>query len=279
MTIKEILTLAVEILREANIQEPIQKARILLAFTIKKSKEYLITHDTDEISSQVVEQYKEYVIRLKNNEPLQYITGQQEFMKMNFNVNNNVLIPRQDTEILVEEVLELCKNIENAEILDLCTGSGIIAISIYNNVSKANVYASDISKEALKIAKQNNKNLKTEVKFIESNLFENIKQKFNIIVSNPPYIKTKVIELLDKEVQKEPIIALDGGKDGLKFYREIINNAHKFLKPNGYLCLEIGYDQKQEVIDIIKQTNEYKDIYSKKDLAGNDRIVICKKEK
>ena len=120
--------------------------------------------------------------------------------------------------------------------------------------------------------------IKDNIKFIKSDLFQNIKEKFEIIVSNPPYIKTDIIKRLEKEVQKEPRIALDGGVDGLYFYRKIINEAYKFLNSGGYLCLEIGFDQKEEVIDLIKSTNKYTEIYSKKDLAGNDRIIICKKK-
>lgn len=198
-------------------------------------------------------------------------------MKLNFTVNKNVLIPRQDTEILVQEAIDLCKKNKCKTIFDLCTGSGAIAISISKAISNAEVYAGDISKDALEVAKYNNKNLNANVHFIETDMFKNINQKFDIIVSNPPYIKTKVINKLDKEVQKEPIIALDGGEDGLFFYKEIINNAYKYLKEDGYLCLEIGYDQREEVIDLIKKTNSYKDIYSKKDLAGLDRIIVCKK--
>ena len=278
MTIKETLKLEIEFLKKLNIQEPISKARILLAFTIKQPKEYLITHDTEELSEEKINKYKEYINRLVNNEPLQYIIGSQEFMKLDFIVNKNVLIPRQDTEILVEEVLKLCRNMGNIKVLDLCTGSGAIAISISKNLPEAKVCAGDISIKALETARLNNINLDTDVHFIESNLFERIKQNFNIIVSNPPYIKTETIKKLSKEVQKEPQLALDGGEDGLKIYREIVNSAYKFLEPKGYLCLEIGYDQKEEVIELIKETNKYEQIYSKKDLAGNDRIVICNKK-
>lgn len=145
---------------------------------------------------------------------------------------------------------------------------------------------SDISNDALKIAIQNYNNVvgancvrpqTNNIKIIQSDLFENIKDKFDIIASNPPYIKSDVIKTLDKEVQKEPILALDGGEDGLDIYRRIIGEAYKFLNDNGYLCLEIGYDQKEDVIKLIEETIHYKEIYSKKDLAGNDRIVVCKK--
>lgn len=171
---------------------------------------------------------------------------------------------------------------KNLKILDLCTGSGAIGISIANNISGCKVTLSDISKEALEVTKKNCIKNKVEdrVNIIQSDLFESIDEnnKFDIIVSNPPYIKTDVIKTLDKEVQNEPILALDGGEDGLDIYRRIIKEAHKYLKCNGYLCLEIGYDQKEDVTKLIEKTNYYQDKYSKKDLAGNDRIIICKKK-
>ena len=224
-----------------------------------------------------INKYIEYIEKAANDYPVQYILGYQEFMKLNFKVNENVLIPRQDTEILVEEVISLSKNDRNFSIFDLCTGSGAIAISISKSMPNIKVFAGDISKDALEVAKYNSNNLGAEVNFFETDIFKNVHQEFNIIVSNPPYIKTSVIKTLDSEVQKEPKLALDGGADGLKFYREIINNAYKYLKEEGYLCLEIGYDQKQEVLELIEKTNKYEDIYSKKDLAGLDRIVVCKK--
>jgi len=143
---------------------------------------------------------------------------------------------------------------------------------------------SDISVEALKVAQKNSVGVallgdpNKQIKTIHSDLFEKIQDKFDIIVSNPPYIKSDVIKTLDKEVQNEPILALDGGEDGLDIYRKIIGQAYRYLNEDGYLCLEIGYDQKKDVIKLIEETNKYKDIYSKKDLAGNDRIIVCKKE-
>lgn len=137
--------------------------------------------------------------------------------------------------------------------------------------------ASDISKDALEVAKINAKNNDTEIEFIESDLFDSIDKKFDIIVSNPPYIKTEVIKDLSLEVQNEPHLALDGGQDGLDFYRKIINNAYRYLDTEGYLALEIGYDQRQEVIELLENSNQYKEIYSKKDFSGNDRIIVCKR--
>ena len=161
----------------------------------------------------------------------------------------------------------------------MCTGSGSIAISIAKYVKESIIDAVDISKKALDIVQKNAKNngVIECVNVIESNLFENLEdKKYNIIVSNPPYIRKNIINTLDKQVQNEPLIALDGGDDGLDFYKRIISEAPKHLKQHGYLCFEIGYDQKEDVQDLLKCENRYIDIYSKKDLYGNDRIVIAK---
>ena len=200
-------------------------------------------------------------------------------MKMDFYVDENVLIPRPDTEILVEEVINIANKIENPVILDLCTGSGAIGISIAKNVKDAKVYAIDISEKALEIAKRNAEDLKVKkkVNFIKSDLFEKLKKmKFDIIVSNPPYIKKEDINYLSEEVQKEPKIALDGGSDGLDFYRKIVKQGYEYLKLGSYLCFEIGFDQKIDVIEIIENENKYIDTYCKKDLYGNDRIIVTK---
>jgi release factor glutamine methyltransferase len=199
-------------------------------------------------------------------------------MKLDFYVDKNVLIPRADTEILVEEVINNCNN--NAErnynILDLCAGSGAIGISIAKYVKTSKITEVDISNEALNIAMKNAKlNEVANIEFLQSNMFKNINKKFDIIVSNPPYIKKDVIAKLDYEVQKEPKLALDGGEDGLKFYRIIIDEADKYLTKNGMIFLEIGYDQKEDVIKLLEKSGKYKDIYSKKDLYNNDRIVVA----
>ena len=171
----------------------------------------------------------------------------------------------------------------------MCTGSGAIGIAIAKNIQNCEVTLSDISEKALDVASINSKNIvggaaysdqnniNNNIQIIQSDLFENIDNKFDIIVSNPPYIKTAVIKTLDKEVQNEPLIALDGGEDGLTIYKRVINEAYKYLNKDGYLCLEIGFDQKEEVISLLRESKRYKNIYSKKDLEGNDRIVICKR--
>ena len=278
MNIKEAIIFGIKYLDENNISDSKLKCRLLLSNVLNISKEYLLIHDNDKLDLKKEMKYKEYLVRLANNEPIQYIIKKQEFMKMNFYVDENVLIPQPDTEILVEEVIDKFKNSkEKLKILDLCTGSGCIAVSIAKYIKMAQVFASDISKEALKIAGFNAKKNGVQINFVESDLFENIEEyDFDIIVSNPPYIETKIIETLDEEVKKEPMLALDGGKDGLDFYRKIILNAEKYLKKDGILMLEIGYNQKEKVIELLEKQN-YKEIYCKKDLAGNDRVIVCRR--
>ena len=275
MTIKEMLSKGMIMLKGNNIDSPKTKARLLLQYILKKPRQHLIVYDNEEVGKKEQWEYFVNIEKLTNGVPLQHITHHQEFMKMDFYVNENVLIPRPDTEILVEEVIRIAKNINNPKILDLCTGSGAIAISVAKNVPNAEVYAIDISKNALDVAKKNAKELNTNVKFVKSNLFNKIdKMKFDIIVSNPPYIKKADILNLSQEVKREPELALDGGVDGLDFYRKITEQAIDYLKFGSYLCFEIGYDQKDEVIDIINKHENYSNTYCKKDLGGNDRIII-----
>ena len=262
-------------LKSNQIDSPKLKARLLLQYVLGLKREQIIIYDNKEITQQKEKTYMQNLEKLIKGIPLQHITNTQEFMKMNFYVNSNVLIPRPDTEILVEEVIKLGKTKKNPTILDLCTGSGAIAVSIAKYLPNCKVYASDISQEAIEIAKMNAKNNDVDVEFIKSDLFEKlIGMKFDIIVSNPPYIRTSVIKTLDAEVQKEPMLALDGGKDGLDFYRKIVEEAYSHLKYNSYLCFEIGYDQKEEVTEIIKNAKVYSGTYCKKDLYANDRVII-----
>lgn len=279
MTIQENLRLGIKNLKEENISEPVLKARLLLCYILNLKKEDLVIYENKEVSSKNEGEYKKNIQKLIEGYPLQYITRHQEFMKLDFYVDENVLIPRADTEITVEEVILYCKNMkkDNIRILDLCTGSGAIAISIGKYIKNCEIVAVDISKNALEIAKNNEtKNGVQNITWILSNLFDKVEGKFDIIVSNPPYIKKDVIPTLEKEVQKEPIIALDGGQDGLDFYREIIKKAPNYLKKEGAIFLEIGYDQKEDVLDIINETKEYKEVISKKDLSGNDRMIMAK---
>lgn len=281
MKIKEVLEEQMKKLKQNNINDAGVKAKIILAFILDVKKEYLLMHDDIEIKEEDIQLYEKCIDEIIEGKPIQYITHQQEFMKINFYVDENVLIPQPDTEILVEETITTIKNINSKKILDLCTGSGAIAISLAKYTKANEIYASDISKKALKVAIKNatDNDVIGRVKFIESDLFKKLLGfTFDIIVSNPPYIKRNTIKKLDKEVQNEPHIALDGGEDGLIFYKEIIENAYNYLANNGKLMLEIGYDQKNEVIQILEKQNRYKDIYSKKDLCGNDRIIVATKK-
>lgn len=280
MRIKEVLSNGISILKQFNIEDGTLKAKILLADLLDKSKEYLMIHSDDEIDEKINKIFIERIERLKNNEPIQYIINKQEFMGFEFFVDKNVLIPQPDTENLVEEVILISEKIkkdnkDELRILDMCTGSGAIAISLSKLIKKSLVYASDISKKALKIADENSNRNKANVLFFESDLFEKISElyKFDVIVSNPPYIETETIKTLSEEVKNEPMLALDGGEDGLDFYRKITKDAKRYLNKDGYLAFEIGYNQRMAVENILKE-NGYKNIYSRKDLGGNDRIVV-----
>ena len=245
----------------------------------------LVINHAQEVSEEKIFQFENGLEQIKNNIPIQYITNHQEFMKLDFYVDENVLIPQPDTEILVEEVIKFA-NMESTKqniahnklhILDLCTGSGAIAVSLAKYIENCEVTATDISSKAIQIAKLNaEKNLvHKKINFIESDMFKNIPhKKFDIIVSNPPYIEKDIISTLSTEVQKEPFIALNGGIDGLDFYRIIIDNRNKYLALNGKLFLEIGYDQKDKVLDLILSANSKYSPKCVKDLSGNDRVII-----
>lgn len=279
MQIKEVMRKGMIKLKTNNIEEPNLKSRLLMQYILNRPREYLLVHDDKQLTLRQEVNYFKAIKNLLDGEPLQHITHRQEFMRLMFYVDENVLIPRTDTEILVEEVIKIAKKINAKKILDLCTGSGAIAVSLAKYIEESQITATDISRKALSIAKLNavNNNVEDKITFVSSDLFQNIpEEKYDIIVSNPPYIKRNVIQKLDKEVRKEPIIALDGGDDGLKFYKKIIDNAYEYLKYKGYLCFEIGYDQKDEVTKLIENEGKYIDTYSKKDLYDNDRIVITK---
>ena len=277
MNLKEILKYGKEELIKNNIEDASIIAKELAEYIFKITRAQIIANNDMEFSKDQTDNYINSIKKISTGIPIQYITNNQEFMNLNFYVDENVLIPQPDTETLVEEVINEYKE-KKCEILDLCTGSGAIAISLAKYINESNIVASDISMKALQIAKLNaEKNLvRKKIEFIESDMFDKIyKEDFDIIVSNPPYIKTKVIGELDKQVKNEPYIALDGGADGLKFYKIIIENAYKYIKNEGKVFLEIGYDQKNELINLFKENNHYENIYSKKDLGGNDRIIVA----
>lgn len=275
MTIKQAITKGMIMLKSNNVESPKLKARLLLQYVLDKPRQYIIVYDNKEIDKQQQWQYFVNIKKLTKGIPLQHITHRQEFMKMDFFVDENVLIPRSDTEILVEEVIKIAQKYNSPRILDLCTGSGAIAISLKKFVPNADITAVDISEKALEIAQKNAEKLEAKINFVKSDLFDKLdNKKFDIIVSNPPYIRKDEIKKLSEEVQKEPKIALDGGEDGLDFYRIIAEQAINYLKTGSFLCFEIGYNQKNDVIKIIEDEQNYKNTYCKKDLYGNDRIII-----
>ena len=277
MTIMDAIKKGMIELKNSNIESPKLKSRLLMQYVLNQTRQYIIVNDLNQISKEDEERYFVGISKLRAGVPLEHITHQREFMKLNFYINENVLIPRQDTEILVEEVINIAKRIKNPKILDLCTGSGAIAVSLAKYLTESEITATDISNKALEIAKKNAKinEVENRITFISSDLFTNIpEEKYDIIVSNPPYIKRNVIETLDEQVRKEPYMALDGGLDGLDFYRKIIKNSYEYLKYHGFLCLEIGFDQKIDVIELIENEEKFENTYSKKDLFDNDRIIV-----
>ena len=280
MKIQELIQKEKNRLIQNKIEDANLISKILLEYVLKIDRNKLNLMQEQEIEEKKQKQYEKEIEKIIQGIPLQYITNYQEFMKLPFYVDENVLIPQPDTEILVEEVLKISKQENKKRILDICTGSGAIGISLAHNLEYSKITMSDISKVALEIAKKNaeENNVIEKVEIIESNLLEKIKGKFDIIVSNPPYIETKVIKTLSKQVQKEPHLALDGGKDGLYFYRKLIEEAPKYLEKEGYLCMEIGYNQKEKILKLIQETKTYTNIKTKKDLAENDRIIIAQFE-
>ena len=277
------------LLKNSNIENFKSECLMILSHVLNKNSTFIFTYPKYELKDYEYNQFMTYINRRCNNEPLQYILGSQEFMGLNFKVNTSVLIPRQDTEILVETILNNLPSLKKISILDIGTGSGCIAISLAHFIKNSYIVALDISKTALEVAYYNacDNKVVDKIYFLESNLlssFEDpnsklvdiIKNKFDIIVSNPPYISLDEMKTLDKEVfHFEPHSALYGGIDGLDFYKKIITQSTNFLKPNGLLTFEVGYNQSMSVSSLMKDT--YKDIKIIKDLNKIDRVIIGKK--
>ena len=277
MTYREAVELGAVILSSAKIDNPDLDAWYLLQMVCKIERSFFYLHEDDEISSEEQREYEIAVRKRAERIPLQYIIGEQEFMGLTFKVNSNVLIPRQDTETLVEEALKVCR--PGMKVLDLCTGSGCVIVSIFKNAPGIIAVGADISKQALLVAKENGKAYELDIEWIRSDLFDNVTGKYDLIVSNPPYIPTKDISELMPEVRDfEPFDALDGHEDGLFFYRKIIAESEQYLNSEGSLYLEIGYDQGEAVSDLMKQAG-YTEVEIVKDLAHLDRVVKGKGKK
>ena len=272
MTFKDILDEATRYLQSHHIDEADCSAWQLMEFVWGINRSYYFAHSDDIIMGREKTRYMSLVRRRAEHEPLQYLTGKAYFMGYEFYVDENVLIPRFDTEILVDEVGKLVR--PDDSILDMCSGSGCIAIALELEHTGLHITGVDISIKAIDVARRNAADLKANISFIESDLFASVSGKYNIIVSNPPYIRTAVIDELMMEVREhEPRLALDGTADGLHFYRRIISQAKDFLVSDGYLAFEIGYDQAGEVSILMSEAG-YHDIRVIKDLAGLDRVVI-----
>ena len=298
LTVKQITDIATKQLEASGIADARRDSDTLYCFMVGVPESKMFTEYQYTLQEYLCDKYFELIDRRASGEPLQYIVGSTEFMGLTFKVAPGVLIPRQDTETLVEDALEVMERgtirrepavdqRKSWDVLDLGTGSGAIAISVAKIAPeiglKVNVTASDISKDALKIARENAKLNGAEkmVKFVEGDLFSPFggmlgSKKFDMIISNPPYIPSGVIETLQVEVKDhEPMLALDGGDDGLDIYRKIAEALPKHLKKDGVLMLEIGHDQKDSVSNILIDTGLFSDIRCYQDLARKDRVIFA----
>ena len=277
MTYRECYEKGCHILNEAGIEESTLDARLLLEAVCGTDRNDLLVHGEQPVEPETEEKYFGWIGKRGGRIPLQQLTGEQDFMGLTFTVNENVLIPRQDTEILVEEVLKELH--DRMRILDMCTGSGCILLSLLHYSNDCEGLGVDLSAEALEVAGRNVLKVLTPEKaehahFLQSDLFEKVEGKFEIIVSNPPYIASAEIEKLMPEVRDhEPRMALDGTEDGLHFYRRIIKEAGKHLVNSGMIFFEIGYDQGQAVSELMR-TGGYREVQVVQDYAGLDRVVL-----
>ncbi len=273
MNIEQLLQAGEHVLFQSEITESKIDAWYLMEYCFHLNRVSFWVNKTKLVSQEEEHEYLALIKQRSEHIPLQYITGEQEFMGLSFKVNEHVLIPRQDTECLVEKVLSICKN---KKILDMCTGSGCIAISLQKLGEAKETCGVDISDEALAVARENAKGNEVNVEWIQSDLFESISEKYDIIVSNPPYIESEEVDKLMPEVRiHEPRIALDGKEDGLFFYQSIIEKAKDYLLEDGWIFFEIGYNQGESVKQLLKKAN-YNEVEVIKDLSGLDRVVFGK---
>lgn len=272
-TLYDALQTGEQYLQDRGIEDASVDAWLLMEYVTGIRRAMFLIERRNRMKEEEQQRYFELIKKRGTHIPLQHLTGEQEFMGLTFKVNEHVLVPRQDTEILVEEALKRVQL--GMKVLDMCTGSGCIAVSIAKLAKKnLHVDASDISEDALAVAKQNIIALEADVRLIHSDLFEQITEIYDMIVSNPPYIRTAVIEELAEEVKvHDPFIALDGKEDGLYFYRRIVEKSPEHLNAGGYLLFEIGHDQGNDVKELMCERG-FEDVQVYKDLAGLDRVVI-----
>ena len=271
MTYREAVEFGTKCLTDAGVPDAALDAWYLLQMVCKIERSYYYVHGEEDITQDAQKEYEIAVQKRAEHIPLQYIIGEQEFMGLRFKVNSNVLIPRQDTETLVEQVLKIVK--PGMKVLDLCTGSGCVLISVLKNAPELTGMGSDISKTALLVAKENAKLHEVDAEWVRSDLFDNITETFDVIMANPPYIASAEVEKLMPEVRDfEPENALDGGADGLDFYRKIAGQVKDYLNPGGYVYMEIGYDQGEAVSELMRNAG-FTEVEVIKDLARNDRVV------
>lgn len=273
MTYREAIVLGEKNLQQADIADAKTDSWLLLAMTCKIDHTYYYMHIDEEMSEEQVREFEVLIRKRAERVPLQYITGEQEFMGLTFHVNSNVLIPRQDTETLVEEALKVIK--PGMKVMDMCTGSGCVLISILKNAHDVEGIGYDISKQAINVAKENAKFNEVPAVFERSDLFEDVVENdFDVIVSNPPYIPTDVVATLMPEVsQFEPREALDGKGDGLYFYSKILEQCKNYMKQDGYILFEIGCEQGDAVSTMMRLAG-FSEVRVIKDLARNDRVVM-----
>lgn len=271
MNYTEAFLMGMQKLKEAEIGEAQLDARLLLEEVCGTDHNTLLCHGDREVSEAEEEQYRKALEQRAVHVPLQHLLGYQDFMGLRFQVNEYVLIPRQDTEILVEEAMRYLH--DGMRILDLCTGSGCILLSLLHYSNDCEGVGVDISQEALQVAVQNAELLGIRADFLKSDLYEKVTGKFDLLVSNPPYIERAIIPTLMEEVREyDPYIALDGGEDGLDFYRRIIGGAQDYLKRGGQILMEIGSGQAKAVSELLREAG-FKEIDVCRDFAGLDRVV------
>lgn len=271
MKIKEALIKGREYLKELEYTDPIYETRRILSDLLNKDLSYLVSHNDDLLDSKIENKYFEILEKRKIGIPLQYILGEEDFYGRTFKVFEGVLIPRQDTEISVEKLLNIIENNPINNMLEIGCGTGIVSISV-DLETEIEVTAVDISESAIKNTRINKELLNSKIKIIKSDLFSEVRDKFDLIYSNPPYIKSSDIEKLQVEVRNyEPRLALDGGKDGLLFYRNIIKSSPEFLNSKGFLVFEIGHDEAEEIYNLMKSNFDV-EVY--KDLNNLNRVVV-----